>query len=307
MLNFSIVLCLISFSSLADEIKIGVAWKGKSSMADRVYESFLLGLGDSRSKFNFELKKNLKSIDKLDKTVKEFEKNKKGILLFRSNAYKYLSKSPTRIPSFVGAGNNPLALGITNDLKKPNKNATGVTYYIPLSRHYKIFKSIFPNMKKILLITESGHPGSSIEIKETKEQCQKYNLICSFIQVSSDKDLLTKLSKESSRFDFIALGAEDLVMRNTSKLVKLFSSTPVVAYASRPVKDGALIGFVASDKVLGHKLASSFKDYFLRGVKLSEIPFKVDENPEFQINEKTARSLKIRIPFEVLNAAKMIK
>ncbi|WP_127714568.1 ABC transporter substrate-binding protein [Halobacteriovorax sp. HLS] len=307
MFKILIVLVFVSNNSLAKSIGIGVAWEGKSGMAQRVYSSFLDGLGEKKNKFNFEEAIELKSIEELNEKITEFEKSKKAVLLFRSSSFKRVSKKAISIPTFLGAGNNPIALGATDSMTKPSRNATGVTYYIPLKNHFKIFKSIFSQMKRIALFTEDGHPGAEVEIKETEQECIRYELECDFYSFKTDKELFTKTKSLKLKYDFIVLGAEDLIIRNTKKIISLALNTPVLSYSAKPVKDGALIGFVASDDILGRKLAQSFLEHFEKNKSISEIPFKVDDKPQFQINATTAKKLKVVIPFVILNASKIVK
>ena len=99
MIKFTVLIFyFFSFNSYGIN-EIGVAWKGKSSMAERVYKSFLEGLGDSKKKYRFEKKTELKTLDNLEQTIREFEKTKSSILLFRSNAFKLISKKPSKLPT----------------------------------------------------------------------------------------------------------------------------------------------------------------------------------------------------------------
>ena len=79
------------------------------------------------------------------------------------------------------------------------------------------------------------------------------------------------------------------------------------SYSSKPVKAWALGGFVADDKKLGCMLAESVVAVLKNGKTIKEVAVKVDPEPKFYINAKTAEALKIDIPFTILETATVIQ
>ncbi|MCP4686465.1 MAG: hypothetical protein GY859_00340, partial [Desulfobacterales bacterium] len=83
--------------------------------------------------------------------------------------------------------------------------------------------------------------------------------------------------------------------------------TPVFSYSSKPVKDGALGGFVADDGALGYMLAQTVVDVLIKGKAIKDAPVKVDPDPKFYVNAKSAEALGVEIPYEILEAAELIE
>ena len=81
----------------------------------------------------------------------------------------------------------------------------------------------------------------------------------------------------------------------------------MLSYSSKPVSAGALGGFVADDEKLGLILAESMADVLVNKKAVKEVPVKVDPNPKFFINVKTAEKLKLEIPYSILEIATIIE
>ncbi len=113
---------------------IGVAWVGKSGMANRVLAGFEETIKKAGSDIKIEYKKELAGLDDLKATVEAWQKDKKGMVILRSNGAKWLGKNPPQVPTFIGGCNHPVQLGAVKSLDSPEGNITGVTYFIPYSK-----------------------------------------------------------------------------------------------------------------------------------------------------------------------------
>ncbi|HPC47013.1 MAG TPA: hypothetical protein PLW83_03130 [Deltaproteobacteria bacterium] len=84
---------------------IGVAWEGKSGMADKVMAGFdeaIKGQG-----ITVEYQKNLANIEELKKVIARFEKEKAAMVILRSTGAEVFLTHRPAIPTFLGACNNP--------------------------------------------------------------------------------------------------------------------------------------------------------------------------------------------------------
>ncbi len=304
----TIVLVLLTAKAAsAETIKIGLAWAGKSEMAQRVTKGFNDGIRQLAPETEIEYKKQLASVNELAKTVKKWKTEKKGMVLLRSNAAKWLAANPPSMPTFIGACNHPVQLGTVKNLKSPEGNITGVTYYLSVDFQFEIYSAIIPELKSVLLLLEQGHPASVIDQSETKAICK--NMHISYFEkfCSSLDDAKTAARQADGMVSAIVFGNQALLLDNAEAIIKAAGNTPVVSYASRPVKAGALGGFVADDFKLGYMLAEAVTDVLIKGKPVSRVPVKTDSKPKFVINIRTAQRLKIKIPFDILSAATIIE
>jgi putative tryptophan/tyrosine transport system substrate-binding protein len=291
----------------ADTVDIGLAWAGKSGMAKRVSKGFEEAISEYSKKIKIEYQKELGSVDDLAVVAKKWQTEKKAMVLLRSNAAKWLGKNQPSIPTFIGGCNNPAQLGALKNLEAPEGMITGVTYFLPVETQFEIFTAILPNMKSILLLLEKGHPSSVIDQEGTKAVCKKLGIQYSDKLCASKEDIIQAVSEAKDKVSAIIIGNQAVLMDNTKNIVNAAGNMPVVSYSSKPVKDGALGGFVADDVKLGQMLAKSVVDVMLNKKSVKNTPVKVDPEPNFFINIKTAEKLGIEIPYTILETATVIE
>jgi putative ABC transport system substrate-binding protein len=229
------------------------------------------------------------------------------MVLLRSNAAKWLAKNPPTIPTFIGGCNHPSQLGAVKNLQAPEGNITGVTYYLPVASQFEVFKAIIPDLKSVLLLLEKGHPSSLIDQEGTKAVCKKLGIRYNEKFSESSAETLATVNRYRGKVSAIVLGNQALIFDDAKNIVNAAGDTPVLSYSSKPVKVGALGGFVADDTKLGHMLAYSLADVLAKGKTIKTVPVKVDPAPKFYVNANTAQRLQIEIPFHILETATVIE
>ncbi len=287
--------------------EIGVAWAGKSGMANRVSDGFEQGMKELAPDIKIEYQKELGAIDDLAQVAKKWEKEKNGMVLIRSNAAEWLAKNPATIPTFIGGCNNPAELGAVKNLQAPEGNITGVTYFLPVDSQFEIFRAILPDMKSVLLLLGKNNPSAVVDQAGTKAVCEKLGIAYNEKLCDTKEDAIAGVNEFKGKVSVIIIGNQALHIDNAENIVKAAGNTPVFSYSSKPVSSGALGGFVADDKKLGYMLAESVVAVLKNGKAIKDVAVKVDPEPKFYINAKTAEALKIEIPFTILETATVIQ
>jgi len=298
---------LLGSVTAASATDIGVAWAGKSGMTDRVTAGFEQGMKEKAPDIKIEYQKELGSIDELAVVAGKWEKEKNGMVLLRSNAAKWLGQNPPAIPTFIGCCNNPNQLGAVKNLQAPEGNITGVTYYLPVDTQFEIFQAIIPNLKSVLLLLGKANASAVVDQAGTKAVCEKLGIKYHEKLCETKEDTIKAVDEFKGKVSVIIIGNQALCIDNAENIVKAAGSTPVLSYSSKPVKVGALGGFVADDKKLGYMLAESVVAVLKNGKTIKEVAVKVDPEPKFYINAKTAEALKLDIPFTILETATVIQ
>jgi putative ABC transport system substrate-binding protein len=300
-----LVLLVLFVSTEIMALDIGVAWEGKSGMANNVMKGFAEGIKGSG--ITIEYQKDLASVDELEKVIARFQKEKAGMVIMRSTGAEVLMKSPPSIPTFIGACNNPQKIGVVKNLKAPEGNITGVSYYIPAKLHLQVMKSIMPGMMSVFLLMERGHPSAPIDEEETRAGCTELGISYHGRMCSSLDEVLATVKEHRDKVSAFIVGSQALLIDNTSKVVDAAGKTAVFAYSEKPIKTGALGGYVADDEKLGRILAASLIDVLIKKKAIREVPVKFDTEPIFYLNGKTYTKLGLEIPASVLGAAKIIQ
>jgi putative tryptophan/tyrosine transport system substrate-binding protein len=302
----TVVIIGVCCQGYAADTRIGVAWIGKSGMANRVTAGLEKGFNDSGKVIEIEFQKELETPEELAGIVDRWQSEKDGMVILRSNGAKWLKANPPRIPTFIGGCNNPMQLGAVKNMEAPEGNITGVTYYLPVDTQFEVFKAIVPDITSILLLVEKGHPGSLIDQEATRAICEKLNIQYNEAICGSEEETIAVVKEHKDKVSAMIIGSEALVIDLAGKIVAAAGKTPVFSYSSKPVKAGALGGFVADDGKLGEMLSASVIDVLVNGKAISEIPVKVDPTPKFYINAVTAEKIGADIPYEILELAEII-
>jgi putative ABC transport system substrate-binding protein len=287
--------------------EIGVAWIGKALMPERISKGMEERLAEIGPEFKLEYKRALPDEDALSAVIKKFETNKDGLVVLRSSGAQYLASHKTSLPTFIGGTNDPVQLGAVQNPLAPEGNITGVTYALPIAGQFETFKALLPTMKKIVLLVEKGHPSGIIENKKTQEAARKLSIELITYEIDSLEDLIRYVSAHAGSVDAFIAGTQAKVIDNMTVMIAHSRMTPVLAFSSKPVKDGALGGFVADDHKLGRMLADSMVDVLKNGKSISDVPVKQDPKPVFYVNTKTAKRLGIEIPFHVLALSRLVE
>lgn len=292
--------------SVQGGIPVGVAWDIKSEMSEQLLQSMQETLKTIAPSIELEIQKETGKGDAFAAVVKRFEKEKKAMVILRSDCAKYLGQNPPAIPALVGACNNPKELGIVQNLAQPEGKITGVTYSLGAESQFETFVVVHPKMKKIMLLLMKGHAGTPIDQEQTKAACKKFKLEYSEAICENKEQLLEAVRANKDKVSAFIIGSQSLIMDNAASIVKESGTTFTFSYSSKPVNDGALCGFAADNVKLGVLLAESLADIVVNGKAISQVPVKFDTKPQLFINAATAEKFGIEIPYEILKAAKII-
>lgn len=293
----------------AQQKTVALMWVGKASVPNEIMLSFMPKIRELEPDLKVVLKRELSDFQTAEKLFREFEVSTNGIIFLRSNGAEFLAKADPKIPCFVGATNNPVELGVMKNMDAPEGKITGVTYDIPYAKRFQIIKTLFPNVTKVALIWEKGHPGGIVEQKATSEECRRLGIQYYDVAGATVEELLEGIKKFAGKVDLFILATNKLALDNTTKFasISLTTKTPIFASNDRPVNNGAVAALVARNDVMGRMLAESVVDVVVKGMPVSKVPVKTDPDPEIVVNETTMKALGISFPNAVMEKARIIK
>lgn len=299
---FLLVIILLAQTSSAQ--KIGVLWMGQSGMTRDVILGFDKKIAEIAPEIEIEYAKELPSLDTAKIVFNKYMKDKDGVVFLRSSGAKFLAKQKMIKPGFIGGCNHPVFFQIVKSLDSPpEKNITGVTYYIPAQYQFMLFKLAFAKIKSICLVLEKDHPGTIVDKFSTEMICAKLKIKYYEIQASSTDEIAKKIELYKNKVDLFILGSEALCMDNAEFISDKALPIPTVAYSKEAVKNGALLAYAANDFKLGEELAISVTDVIKNGKKVSQIPIKTDTKPQVFVNMNALAKLKIDLGENVLGSA----
>lgn len=304
----AMTLCLEQTVCHAAEKKIAIMWVGKAEQCNLWTRYFLARLKTVAPDMKVTLKMDLPDMATGEKVFRELESQMDGIVFLRSNGAKFLGKANPKVPCFVGNTNNPQELGTIQNLDAPEGNITGATHYLPFDKRFAAIKTLFPNAKRIGLLLEKGHPGSLIDQKGTREQCEKLGLEYHEFTAANKDELLKGAKDMVGKVDVIIMSSTAVVHDHTEDLVPICRAAkiPLLAYADSPVARGALASVGARPEVMGAKLADMVVDVVVKGKPVSQEPVAMDPDPRISLNEEAMEALALKLPPSVLRQARIV-
>lgn len=245
---------------------------------------------------------NLKTI------AQKFVKNKYDLIVAIATPSAQAVVSETKeIPIVFSAATDPLGSGLVTSLEKPAGNVTGTSDAVSAEKIMELAKQITPDMKTVGALYNSSETNSVSVIKNLKEYANKNNLkvVEATVMNSSEvqqavNSLIGKADVIFSPIDNTIASAMPLVAQTANK-----AKIPVYVGADSMVKDGGLATYGINYSILGKETAAMAAD-ILNGKKAGDIPVKTMTDMDIYLNKKTADTIGITFPADVVKKAAQV-
>lgn len=200
----------------------------------------------------------------------------------------------TDTPVFFCAVSAPVAAGVITDMDKPDKNATGTSNAIPVSKIIDLAQTTTP-VKKIGLIYSGNEDNATNTVKQCEEYLKSINVEYVEKTAASSNDV------ETATNALIAEGAEAIFVPNdsiiqdgVSKLTEICNEKKIPTYCSSAttVASGCFATLAIDDKGIGKKTVDMAMDYF-DGKKVKDIPSQVVGIDYCSVNTNAMKALGI--------------
>ena len=307
LLLFVLLVLLLTSCGKPAAKKIGVMWYTKSVMAEQVYAAFEKRLQELAPEVDIELQAGIPDIETATSVYQRFAEEKDGVVFMRSQGARYLVMHPIDKPGFIGAANDPVDLGVLEALDAaPEKNITGVSYYIDITRKLQVFKTIFPEIQKVGLLLWEEHPATPIEWEGTEKGCDQIGLTLDTQICTTDGEVAAAAEKMGREADLIIISSANRITDLTAAIMLAAGATPVVSFAENSVEAGALAGLTSDDAKLGGYLAEIVHKVIVQGVSVHDVPVRYDEEPLLLVNRKAMKKYGVELPESLQSTAKFI-
>lgn len=242
---------------------------------------------------------NLKTI------AQKFVKNNYDLIvaIATPSAQAVVSETKT-IPIIFSAATDPLGSGLVTSMENPGGNVTGTSDKVSAEKIMQLAKQITPNITTIGALYNSSETNSISVIDDLKKYAQKNNLkvVEATVTTSSEiqqavNSLVGKVDAIFSPIDNTVASAMPLVTQAANK-----ARIPVYVGADSMVKDGGLATYGINYTVLGKETALMAADV-LNGKKAGDIPVKSMTDMDIYLNQKTADTIGVTLPADVLSKA----
>jgi putative tryptophan/tyrosine transport system substrate-binding protein len=211
------------------------------------------------------------------------------------------------IPIVFVVGEDPVKIGLVDNLARPHGNLTGFTVLFgPLGpKRFETLHDVMPGARTIALLVNPNNPTAGDAIKTAQEAASTYRQQLSVQNVRSEGDLETAFANLAQEHaDALVVDADPFFTTRREPLVALAArySIPTIYSYRDFVVTGGLMSY-GGDLRIGYHDAGGYVGRIIKGAKLSDLPVQQVTKVELVINLKTAKALGLTIPLPVLGRA----
>ena len=208
----------------------------------------------------------------------------------------------TRIPVLFLSAGNPQKL--VKSFSSSGTNLAGISSAsLELTgKRFELLKELAPRTKRVAMPLDPRGANYKAIVEETHTAAAKLNLVVSEIYVRS-VDEIAKIAPTMNRksYDAIFQAPDSLVTEAIGLLVNqsIKERLPLVTALLVNVKRGCLAAYAADYAELGRQ-GAVLADKIFKGAKPSELPIELPYKLKLVLNLKTAKSIDLKIPKEIL-------
>jgi putative tryptophan/tyrosine transport system substrate-binding protein len=249
-------------------------------------------------------------IEQYSALVRELLNWRSDVIVTSANDATLAAKqATTQIPIVMMNVFDPVGQGIVPSLAHPGGNITGVTQDESAeigARRLQLLKDAVPKIARVAVLINMDQPYGPVEWKALEQAAQSLRLALQAIavhRVSEYADAFDQMTKEKHDAAFIAISAP-LSFTNRRLIVELAAKRrlPTISNFSEATEDGGLMSY-GSLRTDRFRRAGVYVGKVLKGAKPGDLPIELPTKFELIINLKTARSLDLEIPRDLLLVA----
>jgi putative ABC transport system substrate-binding protein len=226
-------------------------------------------------------------------------------LIFASgeDAAKAAQQATREVPIVFTTVSDPVGLGLIQNFARPGGNITGIA---DLSRtlgpkRLQVFLELLPKLKRVLILYDEEDTNAKAEAEVYQEAAQLLGieLVRQEVRTTAEAQALLRTAQQSGIDGLLVprcceLNIPGLMLEATTQ-----HGLPAIFIAAFWVERGALASYGA-DYYASGKQAARLVDKIFQGAKPADLPVEVNPKIEFAINLKTAKTMGLSIPPEVL-------
>src|SRR5439155_1859196 len=222
-------------------------------------------------------------------------------------AAKAAKAATEMIPIVMAAIAEPLAIGVVASLARPGGNVTGLSAFVTelAGKRVELLKEARPSIVRVGFLQDMGNPASPPQWEANQAAAKALGLSAEPFDVRNTNDIADAFARiAKDRFDALSVGIDALTQANAKMIVELAAAHKLLtAYPAREFVDvGGLLSYGSSYPDLYYR-AAGLIDKIFKGAKPGDLPVEQPTKLELVINLKTAKTLGLEIPPNLLARA----
>jgi putative ABC transport system substrate-binding protein len=279
--------------------------------AASVVDAFRLGLGEigyiEGKDVTIEYRWADGHYDRLSALAADLVHLRVSVILAAGGSGLAAKAATTTISIVFTHGGDPVQEGLVASLNRPGGNVTGVVFFSSVlgAKRLELLRQLVPKATTIGVLVNSNIPEAEAERKDVHAAAQAIGQQLIILDVSSDGDIDTAFATFVQRgAGALLVGAGPIMLSHRERVVALADHhTLPASYPAREyVVAGGLMSYGTSITD-GYRQAGIYTGRILKGEKPADLPVMQSTKFEFVINLKTAKTLGLTVPQNLLVAA----
>jgi len=225
------------------------------------------------------------------------------IVAYGTKALSALIVATKTIPIVDPVMGDPVSMGVSGSLARPEGNVTGSSQFSPESsaKRLEFLKEAAPRIRRAALLVNPANASSQRQLQEVRATAKALDLELLVLETNNAKEIQeTMLAMAQRRIEAVVVSSDTLFGASASAILELAGKQRIpVAGRQELGVAGALIGYGVDTAAL-YRRAAYFVDRLLNGAKPADLPIERATKLGLVINLKTAKTLGLTIPQSLL-------
>ena len=245
--------------------------------------------------------------DELPKLVAELLRLPVAVMVCNVTAATAAKAVTSTVPIVFATGDDPIAEGLVTSLNRPGGNVTGVSFLGNAlgAKQVELLRQLAPNATTIAVLVDTNYQGSATDLKNVERAAHSLRQNLIILRASNERDLETASATLAQQHAdaLIALGAA-FFLSQRDQIIALAEryKLPAIYQVQDFAIAGGLMSYGASIRD-AYRQAGIYAARILKGEKPADLPVMQPTKFELIINLKTAKSLGLTVPPNLLALA----
>ncbi len=246
--------------------------------------------------------------DRLPALAEDLVRRQVAVIVAPTQDAALAAKAATNtIPIVFNVGGDPVGFGLVASMNRPGGNATGVSMFTNQleAKRLGLLHEMAPRTKVVGLLMNPSKVSAGEQLREVQAAAGTLGLQLHVGRASSDADIDTAFaSLVNAGAQALLTAADPFLASRIGKLVALAAKHSLPAMWEWPdfVEGGGLMSY-GSSIVDNYRQVGVYTGKVLKGEKPAELPVMQPVKFELAINLKTAKTLGIEVPANILARA----
>jgi putative ABC transport system substrate-binding protein len=213
----------------------------------------------------------------------------------------------TTIPIVFATANDPVATGLVTSFVRPSGNLTGVTWMGAdlLAKDLELFHELLPSVPVFGIMSNSDRPDVAAQLKSAEEAAAKIGRKIRILNARNTAEIDAVFETiEQEHIGALIVASDALFNVHRERLLALAAkhAVPALYYLPEFVAAGGLMSY-GSGLIDAYRQIGLYTGRILKGEKPADLPVQQATKIELVINMKTAKTLGLTIPINLLGRA----